>query len=379
MPLTGMNPPIVVDNPQLYQQMLEALSTEAVIAVDTESNSLHAYQERICLIQLSSRQKDYLLDPFAFSELKALGDLFANPAIQKVFHAGDYDLTCLKRDYHFEFNNLFDTMLAANALGETTLGLAGLLKKHLGVEIEKKYQRADWGKRPIKPEMLQYAQADSHYLIPLMEILTPLLIQQNRLQLVLEDSAALASQTQAMKTNGEDLRRVRGTRGLKPQTLSLLMELNAMREGIAKERDLPPFKILSDRALVEAAEMQPKYLEELGLLPSFSAGQVKRYGRKILQTVAAWRKDPRSVHRQPSAILPEDVLRRRDLLAEWRKKKGSRLGVSSNVILTRELLESIADKPIRNLQELERAMQSSPTRFSQYGLELIDLLRKEEG
>lgn len=97
--------------------MIAHLGGQKAIAIDTESNSLFAYQERVCLIQLSSRERDYLLDPFAFDDLHALGELMADEHVQKIMHAGDYDISTLKRDYDFTFNNVFDTMLAASALG----------------------------------------------------------------------------------------------------------------------------------------------------------------------------------------------------------------------------------------------------------------------
>ena len=87
----------IVNNPETYQQMLAHLATQDTIAIDTESNSLHAYHERVCLIQLSSSRRDFLLDPFAFEDLSELGAFFARSDIQKIFHAGDYDVACLKR------------------------------------------------------------------------------------------------------------------------------------------------------------------------------------------------------------------------------------------------------------------------------------------
>ena len=148
----------IVNTPDTYQQMLVHLATQDTIAIDTESNSLHAYHERVCLIQLSSSTNDFLLDPFAFTELDELGRLFDRADIQKVFHAGDYDIGCLKRDFDFTFHNIFDTMLAATALAEPNLGFAALIEKYFDLILDKKYQRANWGERPLKAEMLSYAQ-----------------------------------------------------------------------------------------------------------------------------------------------------------------------------------------------------------------------------
>src|SRR5512135_2846081 len=96
-------PPVWVDQPNLLQQMVVDLANQPRVAVDTESNSLHAYREQVCLIQFSTPRTDYVVDPLAFDDLSSLGPLFSNPAIEKVFHAAEYDLICLRRDFGFEF------------------------------------------------------------------------------------------------------------------------------------------------------------------------------------------------------------------------------------------------------------------------------------
>ncbi len=370
--------PTYVDSSTHLERMLEHLRQAPALAIDTESNSLHAYQEQVCLIQISTREHDYLVDSLALEDLSALGEIFADPEKQKVFHAGDYDLTCLKRDYAFEFCNVFDTMLAAAALGEESLGLAGLLEKYLNVRIDKKYQRADWGKRPIKDEMLRYAQMDSHYLLALRDCLVPHLESLNRLRIVMEDSAALASQTPAMKNHVEDLWRVKGTNGMKPTALSLLKQLNHLRESLAKNQNLPPFKIMSDSALVDVANTQPHYIEELNLLPTLSAGQVRRYGKELMRVVEQWRKEPGRVSRTRAQAPDEAVLRRRELLGDWRKEIGAAQGLPSNVILPRDLMEKIAQVPLKDLNALELLMSSSPSRFEMYGETLFNLLKEEQ-
>ena len=140
-----------------------------VVAVDTESNSLYAYQERVCLIQFSIPNQDYLVDPLALEDLSALAPLFNSSKIEKIFHAAEYDIIMLDQDFGFDFENLFDTMVAARILGWKAVGLGSILKDQFGIEVEKKYQRANWGKRPLSKDMLVYAQLDTHYLISLRE------------------------------------------------------------------------------------------------------------------------------------------------------------------------------------------------------------------
>jgi len=377
MMMPEMPAPIVVENDESFAHMCADLAAQPAIAVDTESNSLHAYQERICLIQISTRENDYLVDTLAIHSLEPLGEIFANSAIQKVFHAGDYDLTCLKRDYAFTFANYFDTSIAAAAVGEENLGLSTLLTKYFGFSVDKRYQRANWGKRPLDPEMLRYAQSDSHFLLPLRDRLLPCLEATGRLNLVLEDCAALAQQTPPMKNHSEDVWRVKGINGMKPRALSLLQQLNHLREELARKQDVPLFKVMSDAALVEIATTQPKHIQELDLLPSLSKSQVRRYGKQIMQTVADWRKSSDKLTRPRAQYLDESIQRRRELLGDWRKQMAQKDKVSSSVILPKDLLESIAAQPIKSKAELEQAMQASPTRFEVYGEELLEILRKE--
>lgn len=371
-----MQKPIIVDNQIAFHQMVEHLSKQPAIAIDTESNSLHAYHERVCLIQISSPQKDYLVDPFALDDLLELGVITANSGIQKILHAGDYDVSCLKRDFGFTFTNLFDTMLAATALGLDTLGYGNLVEKYLNITLEKKYQRANWGERPLKPEMLIYAQADSHYLIPLREALLPELIASDRLEILVEDSEAMGRVTPPMKSHAENLWRVKGVIALKPKTLSLLYVLNHTREELASAADLPPFKIVSDQALVEIAQTQPKYIEELGLLPSLTRGQIHRYGEKLMTSVSSWRENPPIVIKPLNERPKPAQLERRDKLSEWRKLQGVAEKVPSNVILPKELLDALTFTEIKSTRELYEIMKFSPTRFQRYGTQIMEVLEK---
>ena len=122
------------------RRLVERLADEAVVAVDTESNSLHAYREQVCMIQFSTLHEDFLVDPIALRDLSPLAPIFENSQIEKVFHAAEYDLLCLRRDFGFHFNNLFDTMAAARILGREEVGLGALLEAEFGVHLDKRYQ-----------------------------------------------------------------------------------------------------------------------------------------------------------------------------------------------------------------------------------------------
>ncbi len=377
MTLPPLPPACFVNSQETLSHMMAELKKQPSLAIDTESNSLHSYQEKVCLIQISIPSADYLVDPFMIQDMSPLGEVFADPNIQKVFHAGDYDLATLKRDYGFEFTNIFDTMLAATALGEPAIGLAALLEKYYDIILVKKYQRADWGKRPLDPEMLSYAQGDSHYLLQLRDLLVEKLRAVGRLEYVLEDSAALARITLPMKDHEEDIWKVKGSQFLKPTALSLLKELNHFRETIAEQKDVPPFKVFSAKALIEIATTQPHYLEELSLLPSFSRSMIRRYGKQLMQVINDWRENPELVKPRVNHRLSDREVRLRDKLGEWRKEVGEKEAIPSNAVISRDLLELIAHHDPQSMEETAEVMRDYPHHYQQYGRQIFDLIKRK--
>ena len=166
--------PILVYSPKLYAQMLNHLSQQHLVALDTESDSLYRYYPKICLIQLSVSSGgdqndpvavvDYLVDPLRLSDLSALGQLLAVPGREVIMHAAENDMLLLYRNFGFTFDQVFDTQLAARILGWKQVGLAAILEAQFGIVSDKRMQRTNWGKRPLMPQQIAYAQMDTHYL-----------------------------------------------------------------------------------------------------------------------------------------------------------------------------------------------------------------------
>jgi ribonuclease D len=163
-------PPVFITHSAQLDTLLRQLRHHDSVAVDTESDSLYAYREKVCLIQLSIPGADFLIDPLASIDLRPLAPLMAEEKIQKVFHASEYDVMCLRRDFGFAFHNLFDTMWAARILGWKRVGLGDILQEQFNITLDKKWQRHNWGKRPIEPAALAYAQFDTHYLLSLRDV-----------------------------------------------------------------------------------------------------------------------------------------------------------------------------------------------------------------
>jgi ribonuclease D len=367
---------IWVDQPQTLSDVIDELSAQEILAVDTESNSLYAYQEQVCLIQFSTREKDILVDTLALTDLSPLGAIFKSDKIMKVFHAAEYDLICLFRDYGFQFNFLFDTMIAARTLGYQNIGLGSLLEKYFDIHMEKKFQRANWGKRPLRPEMLEYARLDSHYLIPLAEILQKELRDSSRWALALEDFERLTHNIEdTTESKDDDFWKLRGARDLSPKQAAILKAVYQFRETQAEIQDRPSFKVFSHQALVEIASEIPNNQEALANLPSFNLRLVKRYGKGLMQTIREAKKSPPLT--PPPYHRPDDaILNRIDALREWRKFAGRDLGVPSDVVLPKDVINRIAWKNPNKLDELEECMLDVPYRFKRFSNQIFETLQK---
>jgi len=147
------------------------LAGHETIAVDLEADSMHNYQEKVCLLQFTTPQQTILIDPLELPDLDSLKSMFANPDQRKIFHAADYDIRSLGRDFDITVRGLFDTMISCQFLGEERFGLADVLKKYFGVELNKRFQRADWSLRPLSADMIRYAAEDTRYLHDLAQLL----------------------------------------------------------------------------------------------------------------------------------------------------------------------------------------------------------------
>jgi len=384
---TVLPPPVLVAEPESLTRLLDVLAREPALGVDTESNSLYAYRERVCLIQFSTPAQDFVLDPLALADVTALGRLFANPAQQKIFHAAEYDLICLKRDYDFKFANVFDTMVAARTLGWPRLGLAAILQERFGVTMNKRFQRANWGERPLTDELLDYARLDTRYLVALQSMLAAELAAAGRAEEAQEEFERLERVTAAAPialggpaadgANPHAFWRVNGARDLTPAQAAVLRELFLYREHQAERADRPPFKIMSDQTLLEIARVQPANLEALEGLPGMTQSQIRRHGVKLLQ--AARRGQAAGPLRPPHAERePDSVRERYELLHQWRKRRAQARGVESDVIVPRDALWELARRNPASAEALESMEHLGPWRRAAYGAEILALLHDQD-
>lgn len=373
MTVEALPPPVWVDDPNKLKRLVEDLSSQVHIAVDTESNSLHAYREQVCLIQFSTTKKDYVLDPLALEDLGFLAPLFADPKIQKIFHAAEYDLFCLKRDYGFEFKNIFDTMQAARILGYQYVGLDTILAEKYDVKVDKRHQKANWGARPLSHAQLDYARMDTHFLIPLREQLEKELHEKERWGYALDDFALACHINEPKeKLNGSSWKRFSARKDITSRELTILSELTMCRDSIAERMDRPLFKVIPDSILLDIAKNLPEKDVDLAGI-GMSQKQIRLWGDQILE--AAKRGTEAPLVKREQVERPKDaVLKRLDKLKTWRKKVAEEMKVDSDIILPKSYLYLLAEHPLRDMNALKVVMSESPFRFKRYGDEICKLI-----
>lgn len=256
----------MIRNQEELAALLPLLEGNKQIAVDTEADSLHAYPEKLCLVQLSVPGKDVLVDPLAGYDLMPL--LAALKSKELFLHGADYDLRLLYRTFRFVPKTVFDTMWAARLLGYTEFGLVHLVQHHLGVVLEKGPQKMNWGLRPLTERMSTYALNDTRFLRPLADLLHDRLREKGRLDWQREVCDRVIREcTTVSSPDPDSLWRIKGSDRLEPASLAVLRELWHWREEEARATNKPPFFILSHEKLLAIAVAATRQKTVQALLP----------------------------------------------------------------------------------------------------------------
>ena len=339
------------------EEAIRILGQAKIIGVDLEADSLYHYFEKVCLIQIATESASYVVDPLALRDLSALHPVFSNPHIRKVFHGADYDIRSLYRDFRLEVENLFDTQLACKFLGLRESGLEALLRSRFHVELNKKYQRADWSQRPLSPEMVEYAAMDGMYLIPLARMLEKELEEKSRLSWVEEECVFLSKVRFAPPGHAPFYLKVKGAFLLERRSLGVLEALLEFREAQARNSDLPPFKVLRNEPLLELAMKKPLRLEELEAGKVLSRKQIDRYGTRLLHEIhramAIPDEDLPVYPREARPDLSSASRKRVKALKTWRDMRANNLGMEPGILLNNALINGFALKNPRSIKEME--------------------------
>jgi ribonuclease D len=347
-----------IERPDQLLALVDELKGETLLGVDTEAAGYHRYFDRLSLLQISSRTRNYLVDPFSVGDLAPLGALFADRGVEKIFHDADYDVRILDRDAGLHLSGLFDTQIAAAFLGERQLGLGNIAEKYLGLKLPKEFQRADWAERPLSDGMKEYAATDTAHLPDLRDRLKEALEQKGRLHWAQEE---FLRREQTRWTEPEEGReafmRMKGARDLTPRGLAILRELHEWRESVAKERDQATFRILGNQALLEMSASPPADVRDLPRVTGLSEGMAQRRGREIMAAVGRGLAVPEDeLPRWPRSQRWErdvELEARVEALKDARTRIANELELDPGFLISKALLEEIGRGQPKTLEELE--------------------------
>ena len=352
---------IYINSDKTLAPLLSSITPDKIIAFDTEADSLHHYYQKICLIQISIGNDNYIIDPLANINLKPLFSKLNHCML--IIHGADYDLRMLKSTFGYHHKSaVFDTMLAAKMLGKPKLGFQALTEQYFNVDLPKSTQRSDWSKRPLSDKQLEYAANDTKYLLPLFENLKTELEKTNRMSWHKQACEsliknALEESENNSKDNAESWR-IKGYARLNRKQLACLRELWNWREHEAKKADLPPFKVMSSQQLIGlsmwTAHPKNNTAEKLDRLPKDCQGKRLENLDKAIKKASNLPEDKWPLKFRPSP--KKDWAKEDPALVELMRNEGEKIAkqnnIDTNTLVTRAALSYISKKKPSNLNYL---------------------------
>jgi len=330
----------VIDTTTALAHLVASVDELARVGVDTEADSLHCYQEKVCLIQVGLPDADELVDPLAGVDLAPLMEALSRTEI--VLHGADFDLRMLYRAGLGAPGSVFDTMMAARLTGAAKFGYSALVADYFDVALPKGSQKANWANRPLSPKMEQYARNDTHYLLPLADALEQRLRELGRLDWLRQSCARAVDAARVVRERDPETEwRVRGSHALGPRAGAVLRALWLWREEEARAADRPPFHVLSNEELVDSARRfdrgEPVSLRRL------RGGRPERFARVADEALrldrSAWPTRPRPA---PRPRKTREQQQRFDELKRRRDRTARDLAIDADLIAPRAALERIA-------------------------------------
>lgn len=354
---------IYVQSEAELKELISHIRAAERVAVDTESNSLYSYYDKVCLIQLAWDDQNYVVDPLLGMDLSKLLKILAEKPL--ILHAADNDLRILRTQFgFFPKRTVFDTMIAAKLSGHSQMGLAALVKKYFNVELPKKGQKANWARRPLTDVLLEYASNDTRYLAPLADRLFSELQTLGREEWYREScERMIQSTTEDRKTSPDMQWRISGTGALKKRRqLAYVREIWKWRESEAQKVDKPPYMILGNNQILQLAEWasaQKKNLntDQIPYLPKNCTGARLDNLKNALFKVRDMAEEKWPEFRKPKPYTGPDCKKESDELKEECFKIAQKLKLDPSILAPRATLALIAR---HHASDVKKMMACSP-------------------
>ncbi len=340
----------------MLEHQCNSLKKQNKIAMDLEADSMHHFKEKICLVQIADVNGSFLVDPLSINDLTPLKYVLEDDNIVKIFHGSDFDIRSLDRDFNIRINHLFDTEIACRFLGIQKRSLAALLKKYFKLNVDKSFQKTDWSRRPLSPNMIAYGITDVAYLIELYEILKKRLENTGRLAWAEEE---FELQTRVRYENkGEDplFLKFKGAGRMNRKNLAVLENLLIVRKEIATQKDRPLFKVISAESINKMAEEMPESMGQLQRTRALSPRQIKMYGedclRAIIKGLETDEKDLPFYPRKKAPELDPKIPDKIKALKQMRISASKTTGIEPGFLINNATITSIASISPKNEEEI---------------------------
>jgi ribonuclease D len=364
------------------ERVIDDLLQAPRIALDIESDGFYNYRDRVCIVTLSSEERDYVVDTLALNgEAILMQALLDRPEIPVLMHSGQNDVLALKRDYKMNFALVHDTAVAAMLLGLQQTGLAALSESYLGMKLEKELQRHDWSRRPIEHDHVQYLINDTQHLFRLHDLIEDELRKHDLLdEYHIECDAVAQSEPRKREFDPERFRRIKGHGDLSDQQRGVLMAIYAWRDDLAAELDRAPFRVMGDATLLEIARRLPTSVSALAGIRGVGDWVSSEHGASLLQAIAEGAESPAGV-RPPRRRPTEPTLRldpqQRDRLGRlkrWREQEAERRGVGLQAILPTAVLKDLITDPPQSTEALAAVARVGASRVKRYGDTILRII-----
>lgn len=377
-----MSAKMITTQAQLNQALSE-LEAEKRLALDIESDSFYHYEERLCIVTVSSPRENYIFDTLALGEAgRELQSLVERRDRPLLMHSANNDVLALKRGYRLEFGWIQDTALACTLLNYPQTSLASLAEAFLGLRLPKDLQRHDWGQRPILQQHIDYLINDTRHLFEIHDRIEGELRDRDIYEeYELECRALVQSVPREREFDPERFRRIRAHEELDASRRGALKALYAWRDGLARSLNRAPFRVISDGTLLDLAKDPPRDVAELarrsgvGRWLSEHAEEMLAVIRRGLSEPAPLRAPfkPRTTGDDAKRLDP----RQRDVLGKlkgWREKEAASRGLGLQAVLPTPVMFELIQNPPRDVAELAAHPRVGQSRARRYGEKLLQLL-----
>ena len=302
-----------ITNPESLHQLCEKIAAQKLVAFDTEFVAEDSYRPELCLVQVATEDEIAIIDPYASTDLTPFWNSLIDPNTTVIVHAGREETLFCYRATKKLIPRLFDIQIAAAFLGfEYPASYGNLVQRFTGLVLDKEETRSDWRNRPLTNQQLQYAAQDVRDLPRLFRTLSQHLLKQDRLSWLEEETKRRQEELADFESN-ESWFRISGIQALSGNSLSIIRGLWIWRDAKAKERDVPPRKVLRDDLLIELARRGTSDVRRMTSLRGMEHRHTKQYLPELSKAiedslvgpVPTWPKKHRYGKGQPAGMLTQ--------------------------------------------------------------------------